>query len=91
MEGRMTISNDSNHGPTVGDPWALGMISRLAALCTDERLVMEHLLARIEKGRETYGPMDLANDPRDLAAEAEPEAHDWIIYRSMLAVQRRAR
>jgi hypothetical protein len=33
--------------------------------------------------------MDLANDPRDLGAEADPEAHDWMVYRAMLAVQRR--
>ena len=85
----MSLTNDTALGRGTLDPWALGIASRLAALNTDERKVVESIIARIERGRETYGPMDLANDPRDLGAEADPEAHDWMVYRAMLAVQRR--
>jgi hypothetical protein len=70
------------------DPRALQIAHRFIACSDDERDVLERILDGIEKGREVYGPMQLADDPRDLEAEADDEARDWLIYRSMRAVQR---
>jgi hypothetical protein len=66
----------------------LDLAQRLAACSEDEIAVLEHILAGVEKGREVYGPMVLATDLRDLTAEADDEARDWIIYRAMRSVQR---
>ena len=86
----MSLTNDIGHSAAL-DPWALGILSRLAACSNDERKVLEEILRRIEAGRDVYGPLDLASDKRDFAAEATEEATDWTIYRAMLAVQRGSR
>jgi hypothetical protein len=62
---------------------------RLTRCSEDERAVVERVVQGIERGRSVYGPMNLATDKRDLIAEADDEARDWLIYRAMLAVQRR--
>jgi hypothetical protein len=67
----------------------MGMAERLTRCSDDERAVVERIVEGIEKGRSVYGPMNLATDKRDLISEASDEARDWLIYRAMLAVQRR--
>lgn len=66
----------------------IGLLDRIAACSPDERAVIERLLDGIEKGRPVYGAMDLATDARDLTAEADDEARDWLVYRLMTRVQK---
>ena len=61
--------------------------ARLAACNDDELAVLDRILRGIEKGHVVYGHMNLAQDTRDLDAEADDEARDWLIYRAMGRVQ----
>lgn len=60
------------------------VFSRLSALNEDEQLVALHVLdrviARLEKGRVDYGPLNLASDQRDFAKEGDEEMLDGAIY-----------
>lgn len=67
--------------------WAAGIAARIAEFSPDERRVLERIVQGIEKGREVYGPMDLANETRDLIAEADDECRDWLIYRAMQRIR----
>ncbi len=69
------------------DTWSLGIATRIAEFSPDERRVLERIVEGIEKGRAVYGPMDLANEKRDLAAEASDELRDFAIYVAMLRVK----
>ena len=83
----MSVSND--HGTTRSlSPWARGIASRMESFSPDEKLVIERIVQGIEKGREVYGPMFLDRDGRDLVAEADDEARDWLIYRAMRRMQK---
>jgi hypothetical protein len=65
---------------------------RIAALNPDERAVIESalddLLSGLEKGREAYGPLNLAANDRDFAAEAREEQRDGMLYLAMERVRR---
>lgn len=61
--------------------------ARLAACNDDELAVLDRILRGIEKGHGVYGHMNLAQDTRDLEAEADDEARDWLVYKAMRRVQ----
>lgn len=84
----MSLSNDSGHSRPLS-PWALAIADRMDGFSPDEKRAIERIIRGIEKGREVYGPMDLESDRRDLIAEADDEARDWIVYRAMQAVRTR--
>lgn len=70
---------------------------RIEALATDERLILESLLARLELGRHQYGPW-VVDDGRAYPAEAYEEVIDGLHYcaaeivrRHRLATARRRR
>ncbi len=60
------------------------LFKRIAQLNTDEQRVLtevlEFALQGLEKGRASYGPMELATDKRDLEQEAREELRDGQIY-----------
>jgi hypothetical protein len=62
---------------------------RLRLCSEDELLVLDDLLIRLEKGRDAYGPLDLANDDRDWDHEEYEEQLDAGLYRSFGRVKRR--
>ena len=84
----MSLTNDIGQFA----PHDLDLARRLAACNDDERAVLKAVLlqalAGIEKGHGIYGHMDLARDTRDLDAEGDDEARDFVIYRAMRSVQR---
>ena len=53
--------------------------ARLGALNATENSIAEKIIARLEQGREEYGPWDV-NDGRDYRGEALAEALDGFIY-----------
>lgn len=55
------------------------LIQRIEALQADERIILETLLDRIEKGREQYGPWQIS-DGRNYAKEAFEEIIDALHY-----------
>lgn len=69
------------------DTWALALAARVSEFSEDERKVIDRIVSGIEKGRAVYGAMDLATEQRDLVAEADDEARDWLIYRAMQRVR----
>jgi hypothetical protein len=48
----------------------------------DELRVVQFVVDGLQRGRDVYGPLDLATDKRDLRNEARAEARDLIIYRA---------
>jgi hypothetical protein len=62
---------------------------RLALCSEDELRVIDDLLGRLEKGRDAYGPLDLATDDRDWAREEFEEQLDAALYRSFARIRRR--
>ena len=65
-----------------------GIAERVGALEADERLILETLLARIEAGRDCYGPWNV-RDGRDYPAEAYEEIIDGLHYCAAEIVRRR--
>lgn len=63
---------------------------RLEGLNADELEVVGAFVARMWRGRESYGPLDLDSDQRDFSHEAEEEALDLAAY-GILRGLRRAR
>jgi len=55
------------------------IVARIEALQADERTIIETLLDRMERGRETYGPWNV-NDGRDYRAEVFEEIIDALHY-----------
>jgi hypothetical protein len=62
---------------------------RLALCSEDELKVVDDLLARLEKGRDAYGPLDLSRDDRDWHREELEEQLDAALYRSFARIRRR--
>jgi hypothetical protein len=85
----MSLTNDTGHARTLS-PWAQGIASRMESFSPDEKRVIERIVQGIERGRDVYGPMDLASDRRELEAEAADEARDWLVYRAMIACSEKA-
>lgn len=69
---------------------AASITSRLAACSHDELRVLAEVLAGIEQGRGSYGPLDLARDQRDFAAEGAAELRDFLFYASAASVAAQA-
>ena len=69
-------------------------VRSLCARLNDDRAseseidVADALWARIEKGRESYGPMNLANDPREWSTEQCEELLDYLVYRRIADIVR---
>lgn len=55
-------------------------VDYLLLLGEDELLVLSNLAERLERGRETYGRLDIKGDRRDWAVESWEEAADLSIY-----------
>ncbi len=55
------------------------LAKRIAGLEADEREILEAMLDRLEKGRQTYGPW-LVNDGRNYRSEAFSEVIDALHY-----------
>jgi hypothetical protein len=53
---------------------------RRRAVGSDERRVTRAIAARLSLGAATYGPLDIAGDPRDWTHEALEEALDLAVY-----------
>jgi hypothetical protein len=62
------------------DALATNIALRLGACSHDELRVLDRVLAGLETGREVYGPMDIARDPRSFLNEAAQEARDLLVY-----------
>lgn len=60
----------------------------VAGLGPDELRVVMHVIERLRIGRERYGPLDLATNPKDWRNEATEEFLDGAIYLAMDAVKR---
>lgn len=54
----------------------------------DEIIVIDEEWSRIEKGRDHYGAMTLATDPREWTQEQCEELLDYLVYRRVAAVVR---
>lgn len=69
---------------------ALGrcIAGRLALCSEDELRVVDDLLGRLERGRDTYGYLDLSRDDRDWQREEHEEQLDAMLYRSFARVRR---
>jgi hypothetical protein len=63
------------------------LLRRLVRLGEHERRVVEHIIARLELGREQYGPLNLHDDGRDFMAETVAEMLDAQIYLTIAALQ----
>lgn len=69
-------------------PVPRGIAERFAGLALDEQRILESLLARLEAGRDTYGPWNV-RDGRDYPAEAYEEIIDGLHYCAAELVRRR--
>lgn len=67
----------------------ISLVERFERMNDDEREVLLCVWERLEKGRQTYGPLDLDNDERDLEKEWLEEAIDGFAYTCMMTVKRR--
>lgn len=54
----------------------------------DEHRVLVSLANRLLAGRRCYGPLDLANDPRDWMKERKAEIEDLLVYTAFEALKR---
>lgn len=52
----------------------------VARLNNDEQAVIDFITSRLLRGREVYGPLDIASDTRDWTKEAREEAADLLVY-----------
>lgn len=62
---------------------------RAEACSHDELRAIDRFLARLEVGRETYGPLDLATNRRSLddwREELAQEREDWLVYQAIVEV-----
>lgn len=66
-------------GPGLDDDAAL-LDEALGDLAGDELDVVGVIIERLKLGRERYGQLDIASDPRDWCEEAREEAADTPIY-----------
>ena len=62
---------------------AVRVVSYLLGLGDDELLVLSRLAERLELGRATYGPLNLADRRRDFRGDAIEEVLDFALYRAM--------
>lgn len=75
---------------------AIKLINRIMRLTDegyDELRVIDGFVRRLEKGLDTYGPLDLEKGEasrRDLDAEADEEIADWAVYRALKRTSQRA-
>ena len=53
---------------------------RLGACSPDELRVIDQVLSGLERGRDVYGPLDVAADARDFSLEASDELRDCLVY-----------
>lgn len=65
-----------------------GVVRALGPLAGQELDVIGVIVERLKAGRLAYGPFDLANDTRDLDAEARDEVLDGLVYLAAKQVQR---
>lgn len=63
-------------------PWLL-----LDDFNDDERRILAGVVARLRKGRERYGPMNLAAMQLDLQREANEELLDAVVYLTMKSLR----
>jgi hypothetical protein len=67
---------------------------RLDLCSPDELRVIDRLLSRVEKGRATYGPLDLATNYHrvdDWRRELAEEREDFLVYQAIIDVVDHAR
>jgi hypothetical protein len=64
------------------------LVSIARQLGDDERRVLTMIARRLLDGRGSYGPLDIATDPRDWKAEGAQEALDLAVYLSCELLRR---
>lgn len=74
----------------------VGDVKRLVTLYSSlpegERKVLDHIARRmLDVGLPAYGPMDIANDPRDMRTEEQDELYDACVYRALGNLRRESR
>lgn len=67
----------------------ISLTSRIAKFNADELDAIDFLVSKLETGRIKHGPLDLATDTRDWAAEQAAELADREYYRAFAAIQQR--
>lgn len=66
------------------------LVLLLERMNLDELAVMQEIAhALLGKGRDEYGPLNLATDKRDFRREAAEELRDWLVYDAADKVKRR--
>lgn len=60
-----------------------------ADLNQDELDVLIEVADGLKRGRDAYGPLDIATDRRDFDAEAQDELRDFVVYRAIAALKKR--
>jgi hypothetical protein len=87
------MQDDNNLG--TGDRSLLrGLQARLESCSGDELRVVDRFLARLEKGRRDYGPLDLASNHRSLddwRNDLAEEREDCLVYQAIIDVAEHAR
>jgi len=78
---------------TARDAFARGLCARICSdvRTFDELRVVDDVLSGLERGADTYGPLDLASDGRDFREEAAQEARDLLVYSAAENVARQHR
>lgn len=66
------------------------LTTHLATLNDDELTVVTTVAGRMSRGRVAYGPLDIARDGRDMAAEILEEVHDGLAYAALALMKIRA-
>jgi hypothetical protein len=73
--------------PPEGDRF-VKLIACAAQLGEDELAVLHLVAERLVKGREFYGNLSLASDPRDFRRESIEEVADALVYASCALLRR---
>jgi hypothetical protein len=69
----------------------LAINGRLAGMSVDELRVINHVASRIERGRVSYGPLDIDADKRDWLLELDQELVDAVVYAAIERLKHRSR
>lgn len=88
VEARKVSARLGTFVSSVAPPLPVGDVGRLvtlySALPDGERKVLDHIAHRmLDVGLPAYGPVDLANDKRDMRKEEQDELYDACVYRAL--------
>jgi hypothetical protein len=76
------VTRPAEHEADLTDPerLVLAINGRLAGMSVDELRVMNQVASRLERGRVSYGSLDIAGDRRDWLLELDQELVDAVVY-----------